>query len=302
MQVQPDRAAGKSKFKGKTYYFCASGCKKKFDSDPDRYLQPKPAAQLTQLTTISMPGAMSRQESVGSSATAATEYTCPMHPEIRQKGPGSCPKCGMALEPVEATAEESNEELHDMQRRFAISAVLTAPLLLIMGLEMANRLSHVSWLSWVQFALATPVVLWGGAPFFQRGWQSVITRYLNMFTLIALGTGASYLFSVFALLFPGAIPAAFQSEHGSLPLYFEPAAVITTLVLLGQVLELRARTNWKRDPFPLESESEDGATRRERIGARCSSRRGTGGRSSSCSSRRKSACGWRAGGRPKRCR
>lgn len=244
MQVQPDRAAGKTEFKGKAYYFCALGCKKKFESDPDRYLQPKPAAQLTHLTTISMPGTAPRQEAAApaeTAATAALEYTCPMHPEIRRKGPGSCPKCGMALEPVEATAEESNEELHDMQRRFAISAVLTAPLLLIMGLEMTDRLPDAPWLGWLQFAVATPVVLWGGAPFFQRGWQSVVTRYLNMFTLIALGTGASYLFSVFALLFPGAIPPAFRSEHGSLPLYFEPAAVITTLVLLGQVLELRAR-------------------------------------------------------------
>ena len=244
MQVQPDQAAGKAEFKGKTYYFCALGCKKKFESDPDRYLQPKPAAELAQLTTISMPGMAPRQEAAAtaeSAATAALEYTCPMHPEIRQKGPGSCPKCGMALEPVEATAEESNEELHDMQRRFVISAVLTTPLLLIMVLEMTGRLADASWLGWLQFALATPVVLWGGAPFFQRGWQSVVTRYLNMFTLIALGTGASYLFSVFALLFPGAIPAAFRSEHGALPLYFEPAAVITTLVLLGQVLELRAR-------------------------------------------------------------
>lgn len=242
MQVQPDRAAGTSEFGGKTYYFCAVGCKKKFDSDPDRYLGPKPAEQLTQLTPISMPAMMPRQETVGSAETAAAEYTCPMHPEIRQKGPGSCPKCGMALEPVEATAEESNEELHDMQRRFVISAVLTAPLLAMMALEMTNRVAHQWWLGWLQFALATPVVLWGGAAFFQRGWQSVLTRYLNMFTLIALGTGASYAFSVFAILFPGAISAAFRSEHGSLPLYFEPAAVITTLVLLGQVLELRART------------------------------------------------------------
>jgi len=241
MQVQPDRAAGKSEFKGKTYYFCASGCKKKFDSDPDRYLQPKQAAQLTQLTPISMPAAMPQQESAVSAATGTAEYTCPMHPEVRQKGPGSCPKCGMALEPVEATAEESNEELHDMQRRFAISAVLTAPLLLIMGLEMTNHAPQGSWLAWLQFALASPVVLWGGAPFFQRGWQSLATRYLNMFTLIALGTGASYLFSVFALLFPRVIPPAFHAQHGSLPLYFEPAAVITMLVLLGQVLELRAR-------------------------------------------------------------
>ncbi|MFL6415864.1 MAG: heavy metal-binding domain-containing protein, partial [Bryobacteraceae bacterium] len=245
MQVQPDRAAGRSDVKGKTYYFCAVGCKRKFDADPDRYLQPKPQPPLTQLTAISMPGTVPRQESAGSAVTAAAEYTCPMHPEIRQKGPGACPKCGMALEPVEATGEESNEELHDMQRRFFVSAVLTVPLLAIMALEMTwapgHDLANASWLGWLQFALASPVVLWGGAPFFQRGWQSVVTRYLNMFTLIALGTGASYLFSVLVLLLPGVIPAAFRSEHGSLPLYFEPAAVITTLVLLGQVLELRAR-------------------------------------------------------------
>ncbi len=246
MQVQPDRAAGKSDFKGKNYYFCGLGCKKKFDADPDRYLQPKPPAPLTQLTSISLPIPTRAQESVGSGETAGSEYTCPMHPEVRQKGPGSCPKCGMALEPVEATADESNDELHDMGRRFWISAVLTAPLLAIMVLEMTSgrmmdALSHASWLGWLQFALATPVVLWGGAPFFERGWQSIVTRYLNMFTLIALGTGASYLFSIFALFLPSLIPAAFRSEHGSLPLYFEPAAVITTLVLLGQVLELRAR-------------------------------------------------------------
>jgi Cu+-exporting ATPase len=245
MQVQPDRAAGTSELKGKTYYFCGLGCKKKFDSDPDRYLQSKPPAPLTQLTSITFPTPMPRQETVGSGATAGVEYTCPMHPEIRQKGPGSCPKCGMALEPVEATAEESNEELHDMLRRFWISTAFTAPLLLIMTVEIisggTDRLSQASWLGWLQFALATPVVVWGGAPFFERGWHSVVTRYLNMFTLIALGTGASYLFSIFALFLPGVIPAAFRSEHGSLPLYFEPAAVITTLVLLGQVLELRAR-------------------------------------------------------------
>src|SRR4051794_31665122 len=226
MQVQPDRAAGKSDFKGRTYYFCGLGCKKKFDADPDRYLQPKPAAPLTQLTSINVPTATRPQESVGSGETAGAEYTCPMHPEIRQKGPGSCPKCGMALEPVEATAEESNDELHDMQRRFWISAALTTPLLLIMLLEMTSggmaRLSHASWVGWLQFVLATPVVLWGGAPFFERGWQSVVTRYLNMFTLIALGTGASYLFSIFALFLPDVIPAAFRAQHGSLPLYFEP--------------------------------------------------------------------------------
>ncbi|MBV9034765.1 MAG: copper-translocating P-type ATPase, partial [Acidobacteriaceae bacterium] len=171
------------------------------------------------------------------------EYTCPMHPEVRKIGPGSCPKCGMALEPTEATGESDETELRDMRRRFWISAALTVPFLMDMIFELFGKAGRHSFLNgWVQFALATPVVLWGGFPFFQRGWQSVLTRYLNMFTLIALGTGVSYLFSVAALVFPSLVPPSFRGEGGDLPLYFEPAAVITTLVLLGQVLELNARS------------------------------------------------------------
>ncbi|HWC64935.1 MAG TPA: copper-translocating P-type ATPase, partial [Thermoanaerobaculia bacterium] len=159
--------------------------------------------------------------------------TCPMHPEVRQVGPGSCPICGMALEPVEVTLEETKDpELVSMSRRFWISLVLTAPLLV---LSMAHAGS-----GWIQLALATPVVLWGGAPFFARAWRSLVNRSPNMFTLIGIGTGAAYLDSVAAILFPGVFPDSFR-EHGTLPLYFEPAAVITTLVLLGQLLELSAR-------------------------------------------------------------
>ncbi|HEX3684020.1 MAG TPA: heavy metal translocating P-type ATPase [Bryobacteraceae bacterium] len=209
MQVDPQNAAA-SQLAGKMYYFCCEGCKKKFEG------RAAPVA-----------------------ASSAGEYTCPMHPEVRQKGPGACPKCGMALEPLEITGAEANPELEAMQRRFWISAALTIPLLVLMIFEMTGWAMPGA--RWVQLALATPVVLWGGWPFFERGWASVESRSLNMFTLIAAGTGTAYVFSVVAALMPQTIPASFRTQAGELPLYFEPAAVITTLVLLGQVLELRAR-------------------------------------------------------------
>ena len=176
------------------------------------------------------------------------EYTCPMHPQIIRPGPGNCPICGMTLEPRTVSAADSPDpELINMTRRFWVSAALTAPLLVLaMGHRIVPKLDPHAWLgdsifNWLQVAIATPVVLWGGWPFFERGWTSVRTWNLNMFTLIALGTGAAYLFSLFAVLFPGLLPAAFRENDGMLPLYFEAAAVIVTLVLLGQVLELRAR-------------------------------------------------------------
>jgi Cu+-exporting ATPase len=181
-------------------------------------------------------------------AASRTEYTCPMHPEIVRDGPGSCPICGMALEPrTVTTSEEENPELRDMTRRFWISVVLTVPLL---GIAMSDMLpgtvlQHLlpgSWLSWVELVLATPVVLWGGWPFFQRGWTSIINRSTNMFTLIAMGTGVAYLYSLVAVIFPGAFPSSFGTMNGGPPVYFEAAAAIVTLVLLGQVLELRARS------------------------------------------------------------
>jgi heavy metal translocating P-type ATPase len=173
-------------------------------------------------------------------------YTCPMHPEVRQLGPGTCPICGMALEPMDAAADEDTSELRDMSRRFWISLALSLPLLIVTMSEMVPSVSlhrriGADTFNWLQAALATPVVLWGGWPFFVRGWTSFKTWNLNMFSLIALGTGAAYLFSAFALLFPAALPAAFKT-NGMVPLYFEAAAVIVTLVLLGQVLELRARS------------------------------------------------------------
>ncbi len=181
-------------------------------------------------------------------ATTRVEYTCPMHPEIVRPGPGHCPICGMALEPRTVTAqEEENPELQDMTRRFWISLTLTAPLLLVAMGDMLpgmpiQRLLPAAWQPWIELILATPVVLWGGAPFFQRGWTSIVNRSTNMFTLIAMGTGVAYLYSLVATVFPPVFPASFREMGGMPALYFEAAAAITTLVLLGQVLELRARS------------------------------------------------------------
>ncbi len=219
---------------GQAFYFCSQGCVTKFRADPSRYLH-QPAA--TGTTTVKAPPANAPQDAI---------YTCPMHPEVRQIGPGTCPICGMALEPLLATAEEDTSELDDMTRRFQTGVALTLPLLIltmsefIPGLDLPHRIG-LNAANWLQALLATPVVLWGGRPFFQRAWTSFKSPNLNMFSLIGLGVAAAYLFSVVALLFPAALPAAFKAG-GMVPLYFEAAAVIVTLVLLGQVLELRARS------------------------------------------------------------
>jgi Cu+-exporting ATPase len=320
MQVDPAKAAATSTFKGSTYYFCCTGCKKKFDADPERYLaNPAPHADAhapvvvplirggsssggskgTRPTGV-LPGGSgsggsqrTRPTSAGSggsnggpggsTATRPTvEYTCPMDPEVRQLGPGACPKCGMALEPVDAapvsrtewtcpmhpevvrdqpgacpicgmaleprvvSIEESNPELDDMWRRFRLSLIFTAPLLAGMILDIVRGHSHLPGLTpaamhWIELALATPVVLWAGFPFLVRGWTSLRTGQLNMFTLIAIGVGTAYLFSVVATLAPSAFPPSLRSADGSVAVYFEPAAVIVVLVILGQILELRAR-------------------------------------------------------------
>jgi Cu+-exporting ATPase len=226
MRVDPEKAAAKSDHAGETYYFCSTGCRTKFEAEPDRFLNKVTAAAT----------APQHEDAI---------YTCPMHPQIRQKGPGSCPICGMALEPEMVTADAGpNPELKDMSRRFWVGLVLAVP---VFVLEMGGHLlghrlmisPHVS--NWIQFALATPVVLWAGWPFFVRGWSSLQARSLNMFTLISMGIGVSWLYSVVAVLAPGIFPVAFRQTDGSVPVYFEAAAVITVLVLLGQVLELRAR-------------------------------------------------------------
>jgi Cu+-exporting ATPase len=225
MTVDPHTAKHRHDHLGQTYYFCSAGCRTKFIADPDRYLSP--------------------QERTAEPVPDGTIYTCPMHPEIRQVGPGSCPICGMALEPELVTADSGpNPELADMTRRFWIGLALAIP---IFALEMGSHLvgGHglipQPWSNLIQFVLATPVVLWAGWPFFERGWQSLVTRNLNMFTLIAIGTGVAWLYSVVATFAPSLFPAAFRGHDGSVAVYFESAAVITVLVLLGQVLELRAR-------------------------------------------------------------
>ncbi|NDG49539.1 MAG: YHS domain-containing protein, partial [Rhodospirillales bacterium] len=227
MTVDPAKTAHHAEHAGHAYHFCSAGCRTKFIAEPGKYLQERTAL---------------RADAVAS----GTIYTCPMHPQIRQPGPGSCPICGMALEPETPSAETGpNPELVDFTRRFWIGLVLTIPVFL---LEMGGHLTGMMHLvggprvgNWIQLALATPVVLWAGWPFFVRGWQSLVNSSLNMFTLIALGTGVAWVFSVVATLAPGIFPAAFRAADGSVAVYFEAAAVIVVLVLLGQVLELRAR-------------------------------------------------------------
>ncbi len=229
MDVDPHNTAFHSEHGGRPYYFCSGHCKSSFDADPGKYIDARPSQEPA--TT----------EAVGTMA----EYTCPMHPEIRQSGPGSCPICGMALEPVEISVDSGpNRELADMSRRFWIGLIFALP---VFVLEMGSHLFPAMHAViaprtsiWIQFVLATPVVLWAGFPFFVRGWISLRTMKLNMFTLIAMGTGVAWLFSVVATVAPGIFPASFTSMDGTVDVYFEAAAVITVLVLLGQVLELRA--------------------------------------------------------------
>jgi Cu+-exporting ATPase len=226
MMVDPHTTKHRVHHYGKPYYFCSAGCRTKFEADPARYVNGRPAMK-------------------AEAVPEGTIYTCPMHPEVRQVGPGSCPICGMALEPVLVTAEAApNAELVDMTRRFWIGLALSLP---VLALEMGGHLTGLDHYvprgtsNWIQMALGTPVVLWAGWPFFVRGWQSLVNRSLNMFTLIAMGVGVAWLYSMVATLAPGVFPAAFRGHDGAVAVYFEAAAVITVLVLLGQVLELRAR-------------------------------------------------------------
>ena len=312
MDVNPATARYKTLHNGKEYFFCSAGCLAKFQANPEKILSspPKPMTMTSELVSLRAPTGipkmvmptlttptLSTPAAVGAGkqkdtrtyvcpmypevrqigpgpcpkcgmaldpespvlSAIKTEYTCPMHPEIVRAEPGSCPICGMALEPRTVTAEEDNPELRNMTRRFWISLALTAPLLAIamgsmlwphffMGGIVVERGDHAvitpwsSILPWLELLLATPVVLWGGWPFFQRGWASLVNRSTNMFTLIAMGTGVAYLFSVVATLFPQIFPASFRTMSGRPDVYFEAAAAIVTLVLLGQVLELRARS------------------------------------------------------------
>lgn len=273
MKVDPAKSAHRTEYKGQSYSFCCKGCLDKFEADPERYLGEKPEACCGHEHAAPAPARAGRiytcpmhpevrQEGPGScpkcgmalepaeplEAEERVEYTCPMHPEILQDKPGDCPLCGMALEPRTVTVEavEDDTELRDMTRRFWFSAVLTAPLVvvamghMIPGWPLAGLISP-GVQPWLEFVLATPVVLWGGWPLLVRGWRSLVTRYLNMFTLIGLGIATAWVYSVVATFAPGVFPDAFRDEEGHVAVYYEAAAMITTLVLLGQVMELRAR-------------------------------------------------------------
>jgi P-type Cu+ transporter len=279
MQVDPAKAAGQSQYQGLTFSFCSLGCKKKFDLNPAQYMQSGKEMPPLQPQSVAAPEAAGATKVVASdkytcpmhpevqadkpgscpkcgmalepvdlsATTDRVEYTCPMHPQIVRDQPGSCPICGMALEPRNVSADSANPELVSMTRRFWIGVALTLPLLAVMVSDVLpghplQRLLSGQLLGWIEFALATPVVLWAGWPFFERGWASIVHRSPNMFTLIAIGTGAAYLYSVVAVVAPGIFPSTFRDMSGNLGLYFEAAAVITVLVLLGQVLELKARS------------------------------------------------------------
>jgi Cu+-exporting ATPase len=275
MSVSPKTAAGSFEYEGQTYYFCSKHCLTKFQGEPQSFLnkpaspmmvQPvgvqraKPSQNTASFTCPMHPEVqmskagpcpkcgMALESVTITSPKQKIEYTCPMHPEIVRDGPGSCPICGMGLEPrTVSLADEENPELVEMTRRFWVCVVLSIPLLIIgmsefIPSDALESLLPMDVRGWVELALATPVVLWGAWPFFVRAWQSLVNRSLNMFTLIGVGVGVAYLFSVIATLFPEIFPQSFRDPMGNVPVYFEAAAVITTLVLLGQVLELRARS------------------------------------------------------------
>ncbi|MDP9190823.1 MAG: heavy metal translocating P-type ATPase [Acidobacteriota bacterium] len=234
MTVDPAHAAGSSEHGGRTIYFCSKGCKAKFDANPAAFLGEKKEPPPT--------------TAKGGDTSKGAEWTCPMHPEIVRDGPGSCPICGMALEPRTVSLDDDqNPELADMSRRFWVSVVLTVPLVLfamlrhVPGLDLFPH-TLINWATWIELGLATPVVLWCGWPFFQRAWDSIRTWHLNMFTLIGLGVAVAYLYSIIATVLPMIFPPAFRDDHGLVGVYFEAAAAIVALVLLGQVMELRARS------------------------------------------------------------
>lgn len=303
MNVDPETARFRFEHQSKAYYFCSQHCLDRFRAEPGKYLAPKPAALVTLMPSAHGARA-SRPPAGGPEGRAPSRsYTCPMHPGVVRDQPGACPICGMALEPQTVAAEEeANPELTDMKRRFRLSVALSAPLLLLAMSDMLPGIGHAApacLLTWIELALATPVVLWGGWVFFQRGWASLVNRSLNMFTLIALGTGAAYAYSVAATIAPGIFPASFRGHGGAVPVYFEAAAIITTLVLLGQVLELRARSrDLERHPGAARARAQNRAHRPPR-------RRRGGHRARPRSSRRpparkaggKSAGRWRAGRR-----
>jgi Cu+-exporting ATPase len=264
MRIDPAKAAGQSEYQGQTIYFCNPNCKKKFEANPEAYMggaKPEPAKAAAPGTVYVCPmDPEVRSDKAGAcpkcgmalepesfAPLTRTEWTCPMHPEIVRDGPGSCPKCGMALEPRTILVEEKNPELTDMTRRFWVSVVFTLPLVVF---AMSRHISGLGWYShdvlrwapWIELALATPVVLWCARPFFERAWASIVNRSLNMFTLIGIGVAVAFLYSLVATIAPGLFPPEFRDAHGAVGVYYEAAAAIVALVLLGQVMELRARS------------------------------------------------------------
>src|SRR4051812_11026997 len=261
MTIDRADSVGEHEYRGTTYYFCNAHCLEQFRADPEQFLnpdaQPAPAAapgaeytcpmdpEVRQVGPGPCPKCGMALEPVIAARATKTEWTCPMHPEIVRDQPGACPICGMALEPRLVAIANENPELDDMTRRFRVSLILVAPILAMMvadflpGQPLVHALGHRT-MAWLQLALAAPIVVWGGWPFFERGWRSVVNRHLNMFTLIALGVGAAFVYSIAATVVPGAFPQSFRVD-GQVGVYFEAAAVIVVLVLLGQVLELRAR-------------------------------------------------------------
>src|SRR5882672_9939874 len=245
MTVDPQKSAGKVEHEGKAYYFCSARCAERFANNPENFIAAPGTAGMEHhsLPPVHAVNHHSGPTAPASASSKTARYTCPMHPQIVQIGPGTCPICGMALEPMDVFAEvEADPEYDCMRLSFWASAALSLPLLFLsmlgesFGMHLAPTVKNG-----VEFLLATPVVLWGGWPFFQRFWGSLVNRSPNMFTLIGLGTGAAYLSSIFATFLPDLFPASFRDMRGAVPVYFEAAAVIVTLVLLGQVLELRAR-------------------------------------------------------------
>jgi Cu+-exporting ATPase len=280
MTVDPDSAKHRAEHEGETYLFCSAHCLEKFEAAPARYVGTSDAHGHAGPEAGRGTGTLQEPAQPGT----RTKYTCPMHPEIVRNEPGPCPICGMALEPMTVSLDdEASPELIDMTRRFWVGVALAVPVFVLAMGEMipgVGDLIPAAQRIWIELILATPVVLWAGWPFFERGWRSLLTRHLNMFTLIALGVGAAYGYSVVATLAPGLFPATFRGPDGTVAVYFEAGAVITVLVLLGQVLELRAR---ERTSGALRSLLDLAPTKRFPL-TRCG---------------RATACGY---GRAKRCR